>query len=220
MGMAQKRQVRYMPEYQKALICPYESNGPVIGKRFYVQFNPSEISIQEAVGRLKTDEDNIMEKFRKLLQADSVNAQHPLKGSCQNHEEEQLVLSVTLFFNTLTSLYQSTYEDVRKYIRKLYPYTNTKGNFQSIFFLWGSIAVRGYLRSMNVQYTMFAPDGMPVRAQVSISIEGEYVGEEDLTKFKSVELKGDTGLTDNGVFLLTDPYTWRNYCDSTGNPRL
>lgn len=209
-----------MPEYQKALICPYEGNGPVIEKRFYVQFNPSEISIQEAVGRIEPDDDNVMEAFAKFMQANFVNAQHPLEGSCQHRKEEQLVLSVTLFFNTLTSLYQPTYEDVRKYIRELYPYTNTKGNIQSIFFLWGSIAVRGYLRSMNVQYTMFAPDGTPVRAQVSISVEGEYVGEEDMTKFKSVELKGDTGLTDNGVFLLADPYTWRNYCDSTGNPRL
>lgn len=209
-----------MPEFQKALICPYEGNGPVIEKRFYVQFNPSEISIQEAVGRFNTDEDNIMENLRKLLQADSVSAQHPLEGSCRHQKEEQLVLSVTLFFNTLTSLYQSSYEDVRKYIRELYSYTNTKGNIQSIFFLWGSIAVRGYLRSMNVQYTMFAPDGTPVRAQVSISIEGEYVGEEDLTKFKSVESKGNTDLTDTSVFLLTDPYTWRDNCDGTGNPRL
>lgn len=213
-----------MPEYQKAFICPYRGNSPVLDKKFYVPFNPSEITIDEAIGVLDTDEDDSMEEIKNLLAGNFTGWQHPLKTTSSHQKKGQLVLSVTLFFNTLTSLYQDSYEDVRNYISQLYPYTNKtaekNGKIEQIYFFWGSIAVAGVLSSMNVHYTMFAPDGKPVRAQVSISIRGDYVGEEFSANVSTSE-KGETiGWKKEDISKWEDPSTWRSQYNGTGNPRL
>ena len=45
-------------------------------------------------------------------------------------------------------------------------------------FTWSSICVIGILEKIDVRYTMFSPSGIPVRGEVSISIAGEYYGEQ------------------------------------------
>lgn len=46
-----------------------------------------------------------------------------------------------------------------------------------VCFVWGTLKFKGYVSSTSAEYTMFAPDGTPVRAKMSLSIEGE---EEDI----------------------------------------
>ena len=124
----------------KAKLSNVDDSGKPGSDVFYVQFNPNEILISEAVA------------------------------------------STTLFYNTYTSISQSSYEDIRSYIRKLYPYTNvgveTKEQLKKICFTWSSICVIGILEKIDVRYTMFSPSGIPVRGEVSISIAGEYYGEQ------------------------------------------
>ena len=126
-------------------------------------------------------------------------------------------LSVTLFFNTLNDLYQDSYGDVREEIRRLYPYTNTNTNkAKQLYFFWGSVAVAGNLTCMSVTYTMFAPDGTTVRAQVSITIEGFYVGEETAQGGGPGGKKEVPGTrVDSGAGA-----DWRNNYRGGGNPRL
>lgn len=224
--MDQERQVKDMPVYQKAYICPYRNGAPAYESKFYVPFNPSEITIDEAIGVADTDMDDREELTEKWLNGNGVIRQSPLETSYAGKRKRQLTLSTTLFFNTLTSLYQDSYEDVRKYISQLYPYTNKtpdeNGKIEQIYFFWGSIAVAGTLNRMNVRYTMFAPDGKPVRAQVDISIVGDYVGEKSHSAIVTSATANVAGAAERDTMLLsiTDPSQWRTMFDGTGNPRL
>ncbi len=212
--MGQERQVVRVAVLQKAYICPYRDGSPVYGKKFHVQFNPSELSIDEAIGVSESEQSNLGEEIRKLLEGSKVGWQHSLDSASARNRRSSLTLSVTLFFNTMDDLYQKSYEDVRKYIKRLYPYTNRLADnsrkIEQLFFSWGSIGVAGTLNRMHVNYTMFAPDGTPVRAQAELSIVGNYYGEE--TDAESVE-------DDIAQEEFRDPAQWRDRESGTENPR-
>lgn len=162
-----------MPELKKAFIGSYVNGHMELEGRFYVPFNPTEISIEEAIGVVDVSGVDGREKQRRMKQGSGIGIQHHVRGSSLRRGSGMTTLSVTLFFNTLNDLYQDSYGDVREEIRRLYPYTNTNTNkAKQLYFFWGSVAVAGNLTCMSVTYTMFAPDGTPVRAQVSITIEG------------------------------------------------
>ncbi len=212
-----------MGEYQKAYICPYKDGRPELQNKFYVPFNPAELTIEEGIGISSDDDNTTGQEIENLLAGSKVGWQQALIDSLKRKRTSRIVLSTTLFFNTLTNLSQESYEDVRTSISRLYCYTNknieSSGVAKQIYFFWGSIAVAGMLTRMSVHYTMFAPDGKPVRAKVDISIEGDYVGEQT-----SKEGEGDsTGTartqTDINTMLGEDPSTWKSRCSSTGNPR-
>lgn len=217
-----------LPEYQKAYIGPYKNGHMELKGGFYVPFNPSEISIDEAIGVSDVSQAGGTERMRWMRAGRTIGIQHPTEYSSLGQERKMATLSVTLFFNTLNDLYQTSYEDVRDDIRKLYPYTNTTEkiaaanrirakteNAQQIYFFWGTIAVAGTLKRMSVNYTMFAPDGKPVRAQVSITIEGFYVGEENVTT-DTVSIKvGDIA----GAALSGDLSNWKENYSGSSNPR-
>ena len=218
--------MRRMSVYQKAYICPYRNGRPELGKRFYVQFNPSELSIREAIGVSDMDEDNVPEEKRRLLDGIKVGYQRPVTSSAAWRKKGKMTLSVSLFFNTLEKLNQSSYEDVRKYVGQLYPYTNSAPDsshtLEQIYFFWGSIAVAGILTGMDVRYTMFAPNGKPVRAQVELSITGDYVGDRSFELMES-DAAGQAvafGRNDINTVLGEEPSRWRTRFGGKGNPRL
>ncbi len=202
-----------MPVLQKAYICPYRSGNPIYSEKFTVQFNPSELSIEEAIGVSENSEDSLRENMIKLLEGSKVGWQHPLDSARAREKKGSLTLSVTLFFNTLENLYQASYEDVKAKIKPLYDFTNrdAKDNdtIEQIFFFWGSVAVAGTLSRMHVNYTMFAPDGKPVRAQVELTIVGDYYG-DDLGSARAAAqtVEGNKSYAQ-----------WRQWWDGEGNPR-
>lgn len=217
-----------MAVYQKAYICPFRNGRPELGEKFYVQFNPTELSVQEAIGAVDVDADGeeAMEALKRLLHGSKVGIQKPLEDSTGWKKKNRLTLSVSLFFNTLENLNQNSYQDVRKYVGQLYPYTNkttdsSKG-VEQIYFFWGSIAVAGLLTGMSVRYTVFAPDGKPVRAQVDISISGDYVGEQSYALIQGKATGNDAQFGRNEINTLVGdaPDRWRSRVDGTGNPRL
>lgn len=215
-----------MSKYQKAYICPYRTGGPVLGERFFVQFNPTEIAIEEAIGVSEAEEDGIGGELLRLLKGNTTGWQSPAAGASSRRNKRSTVLSVTLFFNTLYDLYQESYEDVRKYISRLYPFTNRqsegKKDVEEIYFFWGSIAIAGILTRMTVHYTMFAPDGKPVRANVELTITGDYVGESSYgkTSLAGTGDAGGLGQGDRKLYMIDDPSMWRSLCGGLGNPRL
>ncbi len=230
--MAQERQVRGLAEYQKACIGPYVNGHMDLKGRFYVPFNPAEISIEEAVGVSDVFQMNGRIRQNQMKRGHHAGFQYPVEKSSLWREKSLTTLSVSLFFNTLNDLYQKSYEDVREEIRKLYPYTNTTektgkaaaktNKAQQIYFFWGSIAVAGILKQMSVKYTMFAPDGKPVRAQADISIEGFYVGEETGTAGGTAGsgTKDKNAAGSKGFAPDMEPCNWRNYYQGGPNPRL
>ena len=85
-------------------------------------------------------------------------------------------LSVKLFYHTYTS--PDKFTDVREEInciRAYLPAASSKGKSSSprITFAWGTMTLTGTLESFHVSFQMFAHDGTPVQAEVSISIRGE-----------------------------------------------
>ena len=203
-----------MAALQKAYICPYRKGSPVYDKKFAVQYNPAELSIEEAIGVSDGSTDNLQEEIKKLLEGSKVGWSHPLESASASERKSSLTLSVTLFFNTLENLYQSSYEDVRDKIKPLYLYTNKtaedKSTIEQIYFFWGSIGVAGTLNRMHVNYTMFAPDGKPVRAQVELSIVGDYYGDDTGS--------GQAG-TGSGGEESRSYSKWREWWSGRGNPR-
>lgn len=202
-----------MAALQKAYICPYRKGSPVYDKKFTVQFNPAELSIDEAIGISENSADNLQKEIYNLLEGSKTGWSHPMQSTSANERKSSLTLSVTLFFNTLENLYQSSYEDVRDKIKPLYMYTNKtaedKGKIEQIYFFWGSIGVAGTLNKMHVNYTMFAPDGKPVRAQVELSIVGDYYGDDT-----------DSGQTSSSGGEESRSYAqWREWWSGKGNPR-
>ena len=192
-------------------------------QRFYVQFNPSELSIDEAIGVSELGEDWEWEGEASRSEGDMAKAQRPMQSTSARKRRSRLTLSTTLFFNTLNSVDQTSYEDVRDYVSQLYPYTNrgteNDEEVEQIYFFWGSIAVAGILSRMHVNYVMFAPDGKPVRAQVDISITGEYVGDRGFhvpAAAKEEKESHDTGTPD--AVTKASP-GWREEYKGTGNPR-
>lgn len=224
-----------MPKLQKAFIGPYINGHLELDGGFKVPFNPAEISIEEAIGVSDISNVKGAEKMAWMQMGRLMGMQYPVKDAFSDQTKGLTRLSATLFFNTLTDLYQTSYKDVREEIRQLYRYTNntekhtrTTGSSKSmktqtasktykaqqIYFFWGTIAVAGMLKQMSVNYTMFAPDGTPVRAQVNITIEGVYVGEEIVMENEPApkSVGGDSVLTGN----LSE---WKSSYGSRENPR-
>lgn len=130
---------------------------------FYVQFNPNslEYSIGKDIYATKKTKD---ERTQTDLSQSDVT-----KVSNSGH------LSVKLFFYTYTN--ETTYDDVNvdiAHLRRFYRYTasSENGSQPVVIFAWGTLALRGIMTSLSVSYQMFAPDGTPVQAEVSITIEG------------------------------------------------
>lgn len=207
-------------------MCPFRGGRPDLGKKFYVQFNPAELSVQEAIGASDLEDEETTEELKRLMQGRKIGIQRPLENSGEWKKKKRLTLSVSLFFNTLEKLNQDSYEDVRKLVGQLYPYTNrtadSSRSVEQIYFFWGSIAVAGLLTDMSVRYTMFAPDGKPVRAQVDISIQGDYVGDQSyaLIQGEAVGNEAQFGRNEVNTLVGEDPDRWRSRFSGTGNPRL
>lgn len=130
---------------------------------FYVQFNPN--SMEYSIG---SDTYATKKTKDERVQAD-LSQNDVTKGSNSGR------LSVKLFFYTYTN--ETTYDDVNidiAHLRRFYKYSasSAQGDQPVIIFAWGTLALRGIMTSLSVTYQMFAPDGTPVQAEASITIEG------------------------------------------------
>lgn len=133
---------------------------------FYVQFNPNALSY--SVG---TNRSTSVEKTGQ----NTLASNQPKQGD-PTGVTGLATLSVTLFFHTYRN--EATYTDVRQDVHRIRAFLrrSNDGNgviSRKIAFSWGTMTVEGTLESISVSYQMFAADGTPVQAEVSISIQGE-----------------------------------------------
>lgn len=131
---------------------------------FYVQFNPN--SLNYSVG---TNLD------QGLARRERTSPQAQLQGD-PTGQTGLARLSATLFFYTYEN--ETTYQDVRKEVNRIRAFLRRSedGNgviSKRIAFAWGTLTVIGTLEYLSVSYQMFASDGTPVQAEVSITIVGE-----------------------------------------------
>lgn len=134
----------------------------------HVQFNPNTLEYSAVLGR--------QTQKGVFSQNGSGTRQEPQPQQSPLAEEGGASLSVKLFYHTYTGL--DDFTDVRtdiNLIRRFLPAPSGEGKTSSprITFAWGTMTHTGTLESFQVSYQMFAHDGTPVQAEVSISIRGE-----------------------------------------------
>lgn len=153
-----------MADLEKAFICDPDTPG----KKYYVQFNPN--TLEYSAGQSK-------DSYKGVAAQDGQgSAREPQKQSPPIPEPEGSLLSVKLFYHTYTS--RDSFTDVRSKIYNIRAFLPSgKGNSSAssprIQFAWGTLTFVGTLESFHVSYQMFAHDGTPVQAEVSITIRGE-----------------------------------------------
>lgn len=121
-----------------------------------------------------------------------------------------------------------TLDDVRKkYVDRLRGLMNVQSELHAppiVSFVWDSNIFRGVLESLNVTYVMFAPDGRPLRAKLSLSLkEYKTVAEQlktrprnspDVDKSYTV-VRGDT-LSGIAYRVFRDASRWREIAMDNG----
>lgn len=203
-----------MPSVAKARISPCAPDGtPSLLQSFEVQFNPSELTIQEAVG------DYAYPEAKPPIQAAEKQGESMQRLPGQR---EHLTLTAKLLFHTYRG--PLDYDDVRTRVNCLHPFLNAntaQGQANHISFSWGSIQIYGMLSAMSVTYGMFAPDGTPVRAEVSITITGNYRGEERALSLGGAvsAVSGITGIA--AAIAAAGVEGWKSLASAAGivNPR-
>lgn len=130
---------------------------------FYVQFNPN--TLQYAAGS------NISSKKNRSGEEQYTQIQGDPTG-----RTGLASLSATLFFHTYQN--ETSYTDVRKEVNQLRAFLRRRDDREGVIsrgiaFAWGTLTVIGTLESIHVSYQMFAADGTPVQAEVSVTILGE-----------------------------------------------
>jgi nucleoid-associated protein YgaU len=115
-----------------------------------------------------------------------------------------------------------TLEDVReKYVNRLRGLMNIQRELHAppiLSFFWDRTVFRGVLESLNIAYVMFRPDGVPIRARLSITLkEYKTVAEQlnegpknspDVEKSYTV-VRGDT-LSRIAFQVFRDASRWRD----------
>lgn len=133
-----------------------------------VQFNPN--SLEYSISSNKQND-----KGTTTLKKDSAAEESNIQNDPTN-TTDKAELNVRLFFHTYQN--DATYTDVREEIKKIRKFIRYSGNTASdndpkVTFAWGSISHTGTMNRFSVTYQMFAPDGVPVQAEVNISIVGD-----------------------------------------------
>ncbi|MDE6590008.1 MAG: hypothetical protein K2K53_06630 [Oscillospiraceae bacterium] len=190
-----------MADLEKAFIC--DPDTPT--KKYYVQFNPN--TLEYSAGQSK-------DSYKGVTARDGQgSAREPQKQSSPILGPEGSMLSVKLFFHTYTS--HEFFSDVRAKIYNIRAFLppgkgNSSASSPRIQFAWGTLAFTGTLESFHVSYQMFAHDGTPVQAEVSISIRGEDLdvsadsrGTDQNKKSKKLELEeADEDPPPDGIIWL------------------
>lgn len=127
-----------------------EVDDPIIPLRF----NPTEYQLQKA--------NNFAEIAIPGLESPPIQF---IRGASEKLTAELLVDT------------SDTLEDVReKYVNKLRGLMNIDRELHAppiVRFTWDSEVFRGVMDSLNVTYVLFTPDGVPIRAKLSVSLK-EY----------------------------------------------
>jgi len=127
-----------------------------------------------------------------------------------------------------------TLDDVRaKYVRRLRGLLDINGKLHAppiVRLVWDTEIFRGVLESLSVTYTMFRPDGVPLRAKLAVALK-EYRPVEvqvrerprsspDVEKSYTVQ-RGDS-LRSIAYHIYRDPRHWRHLAraNAVPDPRL
>ena len=145
----------------KAQLCEVsgDTQGSEVGEPIDVQFNPTSLRVA------------ISNKTTGGSQAGSQAKQKPGTGEVQ--------VTFDLFFDTADEGETTAPVPVTKRTQIVEKFVRPKGNTPSqqspprVQFKWGTFQVQGVMESANIDMDLFAADGTPLRAKVSVSIKGQ-----------------------------------------------
>lgn len=173
-------------EFSKAKIILYEGSNEKFNMD--VHFNPESYSI--------------------TTHGKAVNKQDAGGGvKAQPVDQCRQTLTMKLVFDT----YEKQLS-VREYTDKLvdivnsYKKLNETKSIPNCKFVWGTLIFRGYMTSIKQDFTMFLPDGKPVRANVDITIESDMVmSSEKEQQEKEARKNEEVNLADYNLFDEDNP---------------
>lgn len=140
---------------EKASLQALDSAGKPLGSAIAVLFNPNEYTL---------------EKSNTFAQMALPGLQTPITQYTSGAAE---TLSMELFFDTYTD---KGGEDVRNYTRGVTDLMLINADLHAppvCLFQWGKVSFKAVLERAQSRYTMFLPDGTPVRAVLNVTLR-EY----------------------------------------------
>lgn len=159
--------------------CSIDKSGKVTveeSKKFEVMLNPASYKQSESITYNKK---KTLGQFESDQNFSAVN---PKK------------LDFSIFIDGTGVVTQSGKPDVKTQIDQLndivYKYKGDKHEPNHLRLLWGSLIFFGRLESMTINYTLFAPGGPPLRAEVALSFSSFLTAKEEalLTNKKSPDM--------------------------------
>jgi hypothetical protein len=138
-----------LPPLTKCIIKNLDS-----GEGVSAYFNPKEITVSKSVPWNKHKDSKADKPVLEFTDADPAE------------------LSIDLLFDTFEKRL-SVYEEFIMKLEKLVKVDEAKKRPPMVLFLWGTHFPKfmGVVSSLKVQYTMFLPEGTPVRATVTMTIK-------------------------------------------------
>jgi hypothetical protein len=179
----------------KAKICI--KDGPRAGTEVEVLFNPSEYSLEQANNFKDTNTAGLDRPITQWLNG--------LAGS----------LTMELYFDTYTDGGGSDVTEKTDEIGKLLGVEEHAP--PKVEFRWGWMSFCGVLDKLTQRFTMFLPDGVPVRARLTVTFKGVKALSEQLKEPRrnsSDKTKRRTMTADSSIWLIAakeygDPRYWR-----------
>lgn len=138
-------------------------------KKYKVQYNPTEITINAGEPRGKSKKNKLYKTgtSREHKTAEYKTEQYSIRVTVplkfDNSPEYEKYISAGAPINETQLSVQTETEAFIAMIRN--------PNIRYLIFSWGAICYEGELSSMSGQYTMFTKSGIPIRAELSLTIK-------------------------------------------------
>lgn len=182
---------------QKAKIKVYRE--PV--EEIICMFNPSEYKISESTGYSN----------KKKVKADDVDRQYT--GGYQSS------LSLTLYYDITENMGNIPDADkskasVKDYTSRIAGLLLMEGSLHKpplVEFIWGDLAYKGMVTSLNQDFTYFSMDGKPLRAKLDLTIAGSVAETADMASPKQSPDRTKHRMVTQGTTL------WRLAWDEYGD---
>lgn len=185
---------------EKAKICVLdENNKEVKSKTIEVMFNPADYSTSLNVEWGKGEQEGMI-----FTRSNPGN------------------LDLKLFFDTYEKRSDVRDAGIKKIIELGVPSVEgiERKRPPVCLFQWGSFKFKGVIEKIDQNFTMFLPDGIPVRANVGITMK-PVVNEKDILKFAGVEACRKVRIVKQGDRLDTiaaeemkDPTQWKKIAEA------
>lgn len=145
-----------------------EFKKPLSGKSYTVMINPESIKWSRSIAYNKETAQDTGGEVERYLNTPMDNLSFDIVIDCTGIVDQKK---------------RSMKKEIAALERIVFNYNGKihRPNFVKIH--WGTLVFQSVLKSFNTTYTLFKPDGSPLRAKISLSF-GKYVSAKDLEKQK------------------------------------